>query len=322
MEIFFLTLKQMLMMVSLMMAGYILRKKNIVPDNAGTILSKLETYIFVPALSLINQINNCTIETFANNSSLMLYGIVLIIITIGVSTVVSRLFVRNASQSSEQLYQRNLYKYALTFSNYGFMGNFIILGIWGDMMFYKYSMLTFFVALACSSWGLYILIPKDKNASIFANLKKGLVTPPIIALVLGMIIGLLNLKSYIPDFAINALDSASKCMGPVGMILAGIVIGGYDVKKMFSNVKVYLVTFLRLIVIPAIFVIALKLIGTSNEIATLVLIAFGTPIGMNTIVYPAAYGGDTKTGASMTLVSHILSVITIPIMYYILIVLL
>ena len=91
---------------------------------------------------------------------------------------------------------------------------------------------------------------------------------------------------------------------------------------MFSNVKVYLVTFLRLIVIPAIFVIALKLIGTSNEIATLVLIAFGTPIGMNTIVYPAAYGGDTKTGASMTLVSHILSVITIPIMYYILIVLL
>lgn len=322
MDMFFLTLKQMLMMVSLMLVGYILRKKNIVPDNSGIILSKLETYIFVPALSLINQINNCTVETFVSNSGLMIYGIVLIVITIGVSTVVSRLFVRNANQSSEQLYQRNLYKYALTFSNYGFMGNFIILGIWGDMMFYKYSMFTFFVALACSSWGLYILIPKERKASILDNLKKGLLTPPIIALAIGMAIGLLNLKSYVPDFALNAVDSASKCMGPVAMVLAGMVIGGYDIKKMFSDAKVYAVTFLRLIVIPAIIVITLKLIGTSDEIAILALIAFGTPIGMNTIVYPAAYGGDTKTGASMTLVSHILSVITIPVMYYLLIVLL
>ena len=45
------------------------------------------------------------------------------------------------------------------------------------------------------------------------------------------------------------------------------------------------------------------------------LFAFGTPLGLNTVVFPAAYGGDTSTGASMAMISHTLCVITIPIMY-------
>jgi predicted permease len=74
--------------------------------------------------------------------------------------------------------------------------------------------------------------------------------------------------------------------------------------------------------IPALIMIVLKLIGISDEIMTLALIAFATPLGLNTIVYPAAYGGDTKTGASMATISHTLSVITIPLMYLVFIVLL
>ena len=66
--------------------------------------------------------------------------------------------------------------------------------------------------------------------------------------------------------------------------------------------------------------ILLKLLGTNDEIMTLALIAFATPLGLNTIVFPAAYGGDTKTGAAMAVISHTLSVITIPFMYLIFIV--
>ncbi len=172
----------------------------------------------------------------------------------------------------------------------------------------------------CSSWGLYILIPKEKNASILDNLKKGLLTPPIIALVLGMAIGLCSLTKYVPGFIITALDNAGKCQGPVAMVLAGFVIGGYNFKELIGNKKVYLITLLRLVVIPALIMLVLKFIGTSKEIMTLALIAFATPLGLNTIVYPAAYGGETKTGASMAAISHTLSVITIPLMYLIFIV--
>jgi predicted permease len=111
-------------------------------------------------------------------------------------------------------------------------------------------------------------------------------------------------------------------MGPLAMLLAGFVVGGYDWRELFTNKKVYVATAVRLIVIPAVMMLALKLIGTSDEIMTLALIAFSTPLGLNTIVYPAAYGGDTKTGASMAMISHTLSVVTIPLMYLLFIVVL
>ena len=322
MEIFKLTLNQMLMMFTLILVGFFLRRKNIIPENTGTSLAKLETFVFVPALSLYNQITQCTVENFMENSVLMLYGLVIVIVAILFSYPLSRLFVRKASGSPEKLYQRNIYKYAMTFGNYGFMGNFIILGIWGNEFFYKYSLFVFFVGVLCSSWGLYILIPKEQGVSNWKNLKKGLLTPPLIALVAGMAIGLLGLSQYVPDFIVRAFDNAGMCQGPVAMVLAGIVIGGYNFKSLFKNKKVYVASLLRLILIPAAMMLVLKLLGINDEIMTLALIAFATPLGLNTIVYPAAYGGDTKTGASMAMISHTLSVVTIPLMYLIFIVLL
>jgi len=47
----------------------------------------------------------------------------------------------------------------------------------------------------------------------------------------------------------------------------------------------------------------------------LCMFAFGTPLGLNTVVFPAAHGGDTSTGASMAMISHTLSVLTIPLLY-------
>jgi len=322
MEVFSLTLNQMLVMFSLILVGFWLRKKRILPENSHTTMSKLETFAFVPALTLFNQMTNCTVETFTANAKLILYGLIIVLLSVAAAYPISKLFIKKASRSSELLYQRNIYRYALTFSNYGFMGNFIILGVWGDELFYKYTLFTFFVGIICSSWGLYVLVPKEHNASLWANLKRGLLTPPVIALVIGMTFGLLNLKRFVPEFLLTAFENAAACQGPVAMVLAGFVIGGYNLKELLTNKKVYAVTGLRLIVIPAVIMLILKLLGTSDEIMTLALICFGTPLGLNTIVYPAAYGGDTKTGASMTMISHTLCVISIPLMYLLFIVLL
>ena len=322
MQVFYLTLKQMLMMFTLILVGFLLRKRGICHNNSDTIMAKLETYVFLPALALFTQMTQCTVENFKANAVLILYGFIIVMCAIILSYPLSRLFVKDATKSSENLYQRNIFKYGLTFGNYGFMGNFIILGVWGNDYFYKYSLFVFLVGILCNSWGLYIMIPKEKNASLLQNLKKGLLNPPIISLVIGMLFGLLNLTQYVPDFIISAFDNAGNCQGPIAMILVGFVIGGYNFKELILNKKVYVVTFLRLIVIPAVIMLILKLFGTNDDIMTMALIAFATPIGMNTIVYPAAYGGDTKTGASMTMISHILSVITLPLMYLIFIVML
>lgn len=321
MDVFFLTLKQMLLMFTLILAGFILHKKRILPESSDKVMAKLLVYIFNPSIYLYSQITRCEIQTFKDNYILLLYGLGITVAAIALAYPLSAAFVRNPDRTPQKDYRRNVYRYSIAFSNYGFMGNFLVMGVWGYEMFYKYTLITFFVSIFCNCWGMYTLIPKDKGAGILKNLQKGLITPNVIAMTLGVTLGLLNFKAYIPDFLLGALDSAGKCQGPVAMLLAGFVIGRYDLKKLLKNKRIYLVTLLRLLAIPCILMASLMLIGTSKEIMLLALIAFATPIGLNVIVYPAAYGGETETGSAMTMISHALSVITIPIMYYIFMVL-
>ena len=319
MDMFKPTFSQMLLMFCLIIVGFFLKKKSILPDNAYITMSKLETWVFVPAMNFSNMVKNFTIKNFSANAKFIMCGAIMIVIALAIAQPLAALFIRIKQNDSKLVYQRNIYRYAMTFGNYGFMGNFIIQGVWGDEMLSKFLMFTMIIAVVCSSWGMYVLIPKDQNAGFGKNLMKGIITPPMIALATGMICGILNLKPYIPAFFSNMLGNASSCMGPVAMLLAGFVIGRFDVKKMLSDKKVYIASFVRLIVLPAIFVTVFKLFGVSKEILIFILICFGTPLGLNTIVYPAAYGGDTKTGASMAIISHTLCVITIPVMYVLLI---
>lgn len=315
MDIFLLTRDQMLTMLVFIVVGFILRKVNILPENARLTISRLETHIFVPALNLYNWMNNCTLAVLKENAVLIVYGMVIVFICVLLAYPLSGLFVRKADDK-ESAYQRKLYRYAMAFGNYGFMGNYIVLGVWGEEMFFRYSMFTLIVCFVCNCWGPFTLIPGDqKDGKVFAATLKRIVNPPIIGLFLGLLAGLLNVKAYLPTFAMNALSNASKCMGPVAMVLAGVVIGGFDMKKLLSVKKVYLATFMRLVLIPVMIIEVLKLLGVSNEIVTLAFIAFGTPIGLNTILYPSAYDRDVKTGASMTVISHVLSVVTIPMLY-------
>ena len=320
MDIFNLTVKQMLMMFTLILVGFLLRKKKIVPENADTTMARLETFAFVPALTLFNQMTQCTPETFRAHANLIIYGFIIVGVAIFCAYPLSYLFVGKKQNTPKEEYQRNIYRYALTFANYGFMGNFIVLGVFGEEFLFRYLLFTFPLLVVGYSWGMFVLVPKEHNAGLKQNLKKGFLTPPFISLVLGIILGLVNAKAYMPEFLMNAFESASKCQGPVAMLLAGVVVGGYNFKELITNKKVYLATFFRLVLIPLIMVLCLKALGTSKEIVTMTLIAFATPLGLNTIVYPATYGGDTKTGASMAMVSHTLSVVTLPVMYLILIV--
>lgn len=312
MQVFSLTLSQMLLMFLLMLIGFVLRKGKILPDNADTVMSKLEVYVFSPALLFNTMLSYCNLENFKIYSTYMIYSLSLTIVAIVVAYPLSRVFIRNKNEG----YLRNVYKYALTFGNFGFMGNFLVQGVWGDEMLFKYIMFTFPVQVFCYSWGLSVLIPKSEGSGV-RGILKSMLNPPLISLVVGGICGLIGIEKLLPVFLTNMLTSASNCMGPVAMILAGFVVGGYKFSSLLSDKKVYFAAAFRLIIIPAIMILALTALSVSEEIKTLALVAFATPLGLNTVVYPAAYGTDTKPGASMAMISHTLCVITIPIMYLI-----
>jgi len=82
----------------------------------------------------------------------------------------------------------------------------------------------------------------------------------------------------------------------------------YVLKRLLQTV------FTVLLVVTVVFLL-LRLMHASSDVITFSLLSCAVPIGMNTIVYPATFGGDTHTGACMTMTSSVLAVITLPLMF-------
>lgn len=314
MEIFLSTFSQMLVMFCFILTGFLLKKFALLPDNADKVLSKLENYVLVPALVIDTFMTNCHIGPLVENANLIMYSLILLAAALAISLPLSKVFARGAA---DEAYQRSIYKYALTFGNFSFMGNAVVLGVLGDAGLFKYLLFTLPLNIAVYTWGVIILVP---HGAVKGSPLKNLFNPIFVSLLFGMLLGIFDVGAYLPGFLTSTISGAKACMGPIAMILTGFVIGGYNIRALLAKGRVYIAAALRLIVIPALMLGGLRFFGAGEDVLTPALFAFATPLGLNTVVFPAAYGGDTETGASMAMISHTLSVITIPLMYLVFIV--
>lgn len=309
-ETFIATLNPMLVMFTCILIGFALRKAKLAPEDTGTVLSKVENYVFMPAQVLVTFMTYCTVESLTANYRYSIYSILCIAVSMLMGVPLSYLFSRDGKN-------RGVYRYALVFANFGFLGNSLVPQMLGQEYLYPYLLFTLPINFWAYIWGMGQMLPAENGKG---GAWKRLLNPVIIGLAVGAALGLTGIGKWLPDFAVATLNNLSACMGPTAMILTGFIVGGYDVKEMFSNRKVYAMMALRVTALPAVILAVLWLCGDLT-VMTMALVAFGAALGMNTVVIPAAYGQDTKPGAAMTMISHVCAVISLPLMYALLTVL-
>ena len=162
----------------------------------------------------------------------------------------------------------------------------------------------------CYSIGVVWLIPSENGAKVSL---KSFANPICVSLLIGMALGLAGVR--LPGFLDTALSQASGCMGPVAMILTGFVVAGYGIRNLLGDRRIYIMAALRLLIIPFVVTMAFRLVLKDSPVLLYVLCFLAMPLGLNTIVIPAAYGGDTRIGASCALISSVLAVVTIPVLF-------
>ncbi len=312
MTIFGTTLNQMAFLFSFILLGYILSKLKLVPDNAQTTLSKLENYLFIPALVLGTFIDNFTVATLSTAWRMLLSSLICVAVVIVISIPASRL-------CSKDKYERNIFLYGLTFSNFGFMGNAVVSALFPDV-FLEYIIFTLPLWTLIYVWGAPVLLIGDNGEKTKLSQRlKSFLNPMLICMVIGMVIGILSIK--LPAFVNSAVSAASSCMSPVAMLLTGMTLAKCDLGKIIRIKSVYLVSLFRLVVYPLLFLglgLLAKLSGLfafDEVFYVCALCSLAMPLGLNTIVIPSAYGKDTTVASGMALVSHLLGCITIPIIF-------
>ena len=307
------SISQMAVLFSFIVIGFLLVKLKVLQTDSSKVLAKLENNLFVPALVLGTFCNNFTVEKLNSASKLFLISCVVTVFFAVVASVVSRFI-------SKDDFERKIITYGLAFSNFGFMGNAIVSALFPDF-FMDYLIFTLPLWTLIYLWGVpCLLIPSEDGKRTLKSNLKSLINPMFIAMVIGIIIGLVSIP--LPSWISSVVTVSGNCMSPVAMILTGITLSNVNFKKTLTNVAIYVASFIRLIVFPIVVIgiiwllpneIRINFLGDSLIVCLVCSLAM--PLGLSPIVIPAAYGKDTSVAAEMTIVSHILSAATIPLIF-------
>lgn len=315
MEILTTTLGQMFVLFALIFIGFFLAKIKIMTDESSAILSRLENNLLLPALVMSTFVENFTVKTIGSAWKILLIstgiGIVMIILAIAVSKCCSK-----------DKFVQNIYTYGLSFSNFGFMGNAVVKAVFPEI-FMEYLIFTLPLWTIIYLWAVpTLLIPTEGRKRNLRTRLKSFANPMFGGMLLGMVIGLCNIPMPAP--VTNLLKVTGDCMSPIAMILTGITVARMDFKKIMSMISIYVVSIVRLIVFPLLFIGVFFLmknytaIPLSDSIVVCTIASLAMPLGLSPIIIPSAYGKDTSVAAGATLASHALSCVTIPIMFYLL----
>ncbi len=312
MDLFLSTLNQMGFLFLLIFIGFILVKTKILPEGSAKVLSKLESFVFIPAMVLLKFMNEFTVDRLSTSWLTILISFAIAFVMIPIVLLVSRLLTKN-------LTERNAYIYGLCFSNFGFMGNAVVETLFPSIML-EYVIFTIPLWTLIYVWGVPFVLTEREDSegkNKFLTSIKALINPMFIALIIGIILGLTDVKSYLPAnfFFTQAVKVCNDCMSPVAMLITGITFGTMNVKTIFKKPGIYIASVIRLIIIPFAMFGIFSLIPVPEIIFKCIMIVSAMPLGLNSIVIPASYGKDTSAAAGMALVSHILSLATIPLFF-------
>lgn len=306
MNFFTSTLNQTAFLFGLIVIGYLLVKLNVLEAGSAKVLSKLENNVFIPALVMGTFIKNFTPENISGAWKILLVSILIEIVVIPFSIITSKLL-------SKDKYIQKIYTYGLAFANFGFMGNAVVSSLFPEI-FFEYLIFTLPLWTFIYIWGVPRLLIADsgKNHTIKESLK-AFVNPMFIGMLIGMTVGIFQIS--LPDFIKSIITVSGDCMSPVAMILTGIVVSSISLKKTFTNIRIYAISIIRLIVMPLVFIAVFSFINLDRTIYICALCSLAMPLGLNTIVIPAGFGKNTDEAAGMAVISHLLSCITIPIIF-------
>ncbi len=305
--LFATTLGQMAILFAFIALGYLLVKLERVPDGSERVLSKLESYVFIPALVLETFMTSFTVETLRSAGKLLLWSA-------AIEAVVIPLGILCVKLCAKDRYTQNIFLYGLAFSNFGFVGNAVVGALFPDI-FPEYLIFTLVLWTLIYLWGVpSLLMGGGESASGLSRLKN-FANPMFVCMALGMVIGLSGIK--MPSFAVSFVASAADCMSPAAMLLTGMTVAKMDLRKLLSMKQVWVLTALRLLVFPLIFMGIYAAVGVKLPEVYVVcaVVSLCMPLGLNTIVIPGSLGKDTTAASSMALISHTVAVVTIPIIF-------
>ena len=298
---FMLVLNIMCKLFFAIILGYYLNKTDIFTEEINQKLSSFIIRFATPCLIV------SSVTSISNQESNIAIQFLFIGIAIYIILPIFSYFLASLTPGFKS--KKYTFSCMFMFSNCGFMALPIVQSIFGNEAIFYNTLLHMPYNLLFFTLGSYMLA-KDGDGK-YQFKPQSLLSPGIVASLAAIILFFFNIK--LPDFISGSLNFIGSCVTPLSMISIGVSIACYPLKEIMMNKKLYLMSFIRLIIIPLTSYLIVSMFITNQTIIQIVTIGLAMPVGSLVAMGANEYHGDVKTASFGVALSTILSLITIPI---------
>lgn len=299
------TLK-VLMLFILLAIGAVTRLTGIVKEEGARSICSLIIYVVTPA-NIISAFSTPFREDLLHG---LLISFLLAFIVFFLMSVISRFLIREKDPDKSPVL-----RFAAAYPNAGYMGIPLQRAVLGDIgVFYCAAYIAVFHMFVWS-YGVAILSHKQKSgassrAEILRILKKCLLSPPLIAVVVGLVIFLFNIE--LPEIVASPLSELATMATPLPMLITGYYLAGGKLALILKNKWILVAAALKMIVSPALAIGACLVFAVSHDASISCLIACAASSASMTTMLAAEYHRDSELAASVVTFTTLLAILTMP----------
>ena len=284
--------------------GFILVKAKVLQEKDTLVLSRVCLYLYTPCVIL----SAFQVELTDRIRSGLLVGFLAAILIhflyIGIGTLFHHRFQWSSIETT-----------AITYTN---CGNLIIplvssvLGEeWVIFVTAYVSVFNFFV------WthGRYSFAGKGHISmkDLFLNIN-------LIMIAIGLVMLIAGLR--ITGIPYNVTRTMGSMLGPMSMVVTGMVLGAFDFRKILTYRRLPVICLMRMIVMPLIVLLLLKISGAAGrivdgrQILMITFLAAMAPSAATVNQFAILYDRDAKYASAINIVTTLLCIVTMPAMLF------
>lgn len=280
--------------------GYLAVRAGMLLPRHGRVLSVLSMYIIGPCMTLSSFQIEFTYDKLRGLGLAM-----------GAAAIVHVIYIALTKALKKPLKLRDIERASLIYSN---AGNMIIplvnatLGM--EWVFYT-SAFTFVQTFLM--WSHARSMISGENA---ADIRKMLLNPNVISKVISFILFVFRIS--LPDIVKNAALSVGQMIGPISMIIVGLLIAGMNKKDLFRYRRVFVVIAGRLIVYPLIITAVFAVLAKTGlhpdlkQILLIVLLASSSPSASTITQLAQVYDCEPEYSGIINIATIMFCIVTMP----------
>ena len=292
----------------LLIVGFAARRLRAVPEEAQTVLTKLIVNITMPAMVLNSVLSNDNLP--GPGTILELLGVSLVFY--GVSILLAFALVWLLRVKAEE---RGVYACMLIFTNSGFIGYPVVRAIFGETAVFYTAVFTIPFNAILFTLGAWLLSRDAVHRGVSTNHRfsgKDLISPALIACLMAVVIALAGFKA--PQFLTDCVGMLGDITTPGSLLVIGIMIARHPLKQMLGSPRLYLMTALRLVVLPVVIFLLFGLVVHDELILGITIVMAGLPCATVIPMLCGEYGGDETVAVQGIFITTVLSIVTIPLL--------